>query len=223
MNTADTKSGENSSTSRLVTILANIVSYVCHPVFMPLIMAMVLTRLAPNSFAGVSDKQIGMWMLTIAFSGVFFPIISIALMKALGFIESFHMRTARERTIPLMATMIFYFWVSQVFNRMPDTSVPLIIKVLLLGNFWGIIVIFIVNIFTKVSMHTSAAGAMIGVIGVLMLSSPVSMLVPLFAAIIIAGVIGSARLVLGSHQPGDVWLGYIIGIVVQLAAYAYMK
>ena len=213
MNTADTKSGENSSTSRLVTILANIVSYVCHPVFMPLIMAMVLTRLAPNSFAGVSDKQIGMWMLTIAFSGVFFPIISIALMKALGFIESFHMRTARERTIPLMATMIFYFWVSQVFNRMPDTSVPLIIKVLLLGNFWGIIVIFIVNIFTKVSMHTSAAGAMIGVIGVLMLSSPVSMLVPLFAAIIIAGVIGSARLVLGSHQPGDVWLGYIIGIV----------
>ena len=41
--------------------------------------------------------------------------------------------------------MIYYFWVSHVFNSMPGVVVPLVLKVLLLGNFWGIIVLFIIN------------------------------------------------------------------------------
>lgn len=213
----------NKADSKVALLFANIVSYLCHPVFMPLIMAVVLTRLSPNSFAGVSEKQLGLWIISIGLTGVFFPIISIVMMKPLGFIASYHMPTAKERTIPLMTTMIFYFWVSQVFNRMPDTNVPLVLKVLLLGNFWGIVVIFIINIFTKISMHTSAAGGMVGIIIVLMMMSPVNMLVPFFIALIIAGAIGSARLVLGAHQRGDVYLGYVIGILVQVCAYWYMK
>jgi hypothetical protein len=213
----------NKASSKVALLFANIVSYLCHPVFMPLIMAVVLTRLSPNSFAGVSEKQLGLWIISIGLTGVFFPIISIVMMKTLGFIASYHMPTAKERTIPLMTTMIFYFWVSQVFNRMPDTNVPVVLKVLLLGNFWGIVVIFIINIFTKISMHTSAAGGMVGIIIVLMMMSPVNMLVPFFIALIIAGAIGSARLVLGAHQRGDVYLGYVIGILVQVCAYWYMK
>jgi len=118
--------------------------------------------------------------------------------------------------------MIFYFWISHVFNSIPE-HVPLALKVLLLGNFWGIVLIFLINIFTKISMHTAAAGGVIGIIMVMMMISPVSMLVPFFTALIIAGIIGTARMILGAHQRGDIWLGYIIGILVQLAAYVYMK
>jgi hypothetical protein len=183
-------------------------------------MAYVLYWLAPAGFMGIPPKQIGLLFISIAVTAVLFPLFSIALMKPLGFIESFHMRTARERTIPLMTTMIFYFWISHVFNSMPGAPIPLILKVLLLGNFWGLILIFI---FTKISMHTATAGAMIGVILVLMMTSPVSMEIPLFVSIVIAGIIGTARMVLGAHQRGDIWLGYIIGILVQLGAYVYMK
>lgn len=133
------------------------------------------------------------------------------------------MPTAKERTIPLMTSMIFYFWISHVFNSMPGVTVPLIFKVLFLGNLWGIVALFMVNIFTKISMHTAAAGGMIGIILVLMKLSPVNMTLPLFVAIAVAGVIGTARMILGAHQRGDIWLGYIIGILVQLGAYVYMK
>lgn len=204
-------------------IAASIVSYICHPVFMPLIMTVVLNMLSPGSFDAVSQKQLSTWYLSIGITAVFFPLITILLMKPLGFIDSLHMRTAKERTIPLMAVMTFYFWVSHVFNTMPDVNIPLVLKVLLLGNFWGIIVLFMINIFTKVSMHTSAAGGMIGIIIVLMITSPINLIAPFFAALVVAGIIGSARLVLGAHQRGDVWLGYVVGIVVQLAAYVYMK
>ncbi len=133
------------------------------------------------------------------------------------------MPTARERTIPLMTTMIFYFWVSHVFNSMPNVTVPLILKILLLGNFWGIIVLFMINIFTKVSMHTAAAGGMVGILIVLNILSPINLVMPVFVALVLAGLIGTARIILGVHQRGDIWLGYIVGIVVQLAAYIYMR
>ena len=190
---------------------------------MPLIMAFTLMSLSPNSFTGVTPRQQGTWLLMVASTAVFFPLFSILLMKPLGFITSFHMPTAKERTIPLMVTMIFYFWLSHVFNSIPDVTVPLILKVLMLGNFWGVIVLFIINIFTKVSMHTSAAGGMVGILIILMLLSPVNMIMPFFVALIVAGIIGSARIILGAHQRGDIWLGYIVGILVQIGAYIYMK
>ncbi len=211
--------------SKPLMVMAEIISYVFHPVFFPILMALMLYLLDPISFRGIPEKQINLWFITIIFSAVFIPLFAIALMKPLGFIGSFKMETARERTIPIMATMIFYFWVSHVFNSMqiPGIQVPLILKVLLLGNFWGIILVFLVNIFTKISMHTSVAGAMVGIILVLMFMSRINMAVPLFIAIGLAGLIGTARLVLGAHQRGDIWVGYLIGITVQLCAYWYMK
>ena len=217
---------------KILVVLAHIVSFICHPVFFPLVMAVVLYKLSPVTFITYQPKQIGLWFLNIGFTAVFFPLFSILLMKPLGFISSYHMPTARERTIPLMASMIFYFWVSHVFNSMgipttlnpnPGAVPPLIFKVLLLGNFWGVIIVFLVNIFTKISMHTSTAGAMVGILIVLMITSSVDMTIPLLVGIGIAGVIGTARMILGAHQRGDIWLGYIIGILVQLAAYLYMK
>lgn len=200
---------------------ANFVSFVCHPVFMPVAMTLVLSVLAPAGFAGMATKQWVLLVVSIATSTLFFPLFSIALMKPLGFISSYKMPTARERTIPLMATMIFYFWISHVLNNMAG-AIPQVLKILMLGNFWGLIMVFIANIFTRVSMHTAAAGGVIGVITVLLFSNPANMIVPLFLAIILAGIIGSARLILGAHQRGDVWLGYLIGVISQIGAYFYI-
>ncbi len=202
--------------------MANVISFVFHPVFMPVVMAMIVYKIAPEGFVGMSSKQVGLAFVSIAVSTVLFPLFSILLMKPLGFISSYKMPTARERTIPLMATMIFYFWISHVFNNMAG-AVPQVLKVLLLGNFWGIIVVFIVNIFTRVSMHTSAAGGMLGILFVLLITGSANMILPLLVALLVSGIIGKSRLILGAHQRGDVWLGYIVGIVVQIGAYIYVN
>lgn len=206
---------------RALIFLAKVVSYVFHPVLMPLVMAYVIYMLMPATFATLSDKQTGLWFMSIGVTAVFFPIFSILLLKPLGFIESFHFDTAKERTIPLMIAMIFYFWVSHVFNNVPNS--PFLLRVLLLGNFWSIIVIFIINIFTKISLHTTAAGGMLGIIFIMTAITPVNMDIPLMIAILISGIIGTARLILGAHQRGDVWLGYILGIITQVAAFIYLK
>ncbi len=207
----------------VLRVPATIISYICHPVFMPLIMAFVLSKLEPVAYAPfLADPGQKVWLINIGLTAVFYPLFSVLLLKKLDFISSYTMPTAKERTIPLMATMIFYFWVSHVFNSVPGT-IPLSLKVLLLGNFWGLILIFIVNIFTKISLHTSAAGSMIGVVLVALINGSPNMALPLLVTIAVGITIGYARTVLGAHQRGDIWLGYILGILSQLGAYVYLK
>lgn len=205
-----------------VRAIASIISVLFHPVFMPVVMALVVFKLAPAGFAGLAPKQVALLFISIGLTAVFFPLFTVLLMKALGFVKSFTLADQRERVIMLIACMFFYFWISHVMNNMQG-AIPQSLKVLFLGNFWGIILIFLASIFTRVSMHTAAAGGMVGIIAVLHLSTDVNVIIPFFVALAIAGIIGTARLLLGAHKRGDVWLGYIIGIVSQLGAYLYIS
>lgn len=207
--------------SKFLRVMAYIASYVFHPVFVPTVMTLVLYKLAPRGFAGVNVQTFNKWLLSIGITTLFFPLLTILLLKGLGFIQSIHLRTSKERIIPLMATMIFYFWAAHVYNTLPN--IPLVLRVLLMGSYWSVILIFLINIFFKISMHTTAAGGMIGILIVLMIVSPVNMVIPLFIALATSGIVGTARLLLGMHRMWEIWLGYILGVLVMLAAYLYLK
>ena len=209
--------------SKILIALAKVASYVFHPVFMPTVMAYVLFMLSHDTgFAGVTDKAFKMWLLIIAINTLFFPLLTILLLKGLGFLNSIQMKESKDRIIPLIACMIFYFWANHALGSNPEVHIPLILHTLTLGSFWGIIVIFMVSIFYKVSMHSAAAGGMIGILLVLMFTSNVNMVFPFFVALFIAGLIGTARMILKAHQIWEVWIGYVLGILVQVAAYFYL-
>jgi len=199
---------------------SKIVSYIFHPIFMPTLMAIAVLFLNQSAFAGMEQRQKLHLVLNIALNTVFFPLVAVLLLKALGFIESIQMHKSKDRIIPLIATMIFYFW---TYLIMKGVEAPLSLRVLMLGAFWGVIVVFIANIFMKISMHTAAAGGVLGIVIVVMMISHISLFVPLLAALLIGGIVGTARMVLQAHRPSEVWLGYLAGVLVQLAAYWFLK
>ena len=205
--------------SNLLRLFANVVSYITHPIFMPSVMAYVLYLLSPISFVQYDDKALPMVFIQIIVGTVFFPLVVVLVARGLGFVQSVQMKTQKERIIPLIATMIFYWWVSHVFK---SNDAPVILQVLLRGAYWAIIVLFICSIFFKISMHTMAAGGMLGILTRLMMMSPVEMSIPLFAGIFIAGLIGTARLLLGAHTVFEIVVGYILGYLVQFGAYWYV-
>ncbi|MBS1616036.1 MAG: hypothetical protein JST06_07970 [Bacteroidetes bacterium] len=200
--------------------LASLVSYLFHPIFMPALMCLVIWRIQPAEFAGLSRNTLLLRFVTLLMLTIFFPLLVTLLGKALGFVQSIQMRVSRDRVIPLIATMTFYFWLQQVFSHLPD--VPKIIDILVLGSFWGIILLFICSIFFKVSMHTSAAGGAIGLMTALLFLSPFNVLSAFFITIIIGGMVGTARLILREHTPFELWAGYVIGLAVQLGAWWYV-
>jgi len=201
-------------------LFAKTVSYVFHPLFMPTFVALLLFYLNRTSFAGIEDKVKLQWTAIIALNTLFFPALSVALMKGLGFVHSIQLKTMRERIIPLIATMVFYFWAYQLFKNFNS---PLILRVFLLGCFWGIIAVFMSNIFTKISMHTAAAGGVVGIMVVLLIVGQTNFLFPFLIVLLGAGLIGTARMILMAHTPMEIWLGYIAGIVVQLGAYWFLS
>lgn len=207
---------QKGSDSQALRVIAKVVSYILHPMFMPVIMCLMLYYISPVSFVGYKTQDIPLIFIRIGLATIFFPGLVVVLLKAVGFADSIQLRTRKERLIPLLASMIFYWWVSHVFK---NQDAPEILQVLLRGAYYGIILLFMCSIFFKVSMHTVAAGGMLGFITVLILTSPVNMSIPLMVAIVIAGIIGSARLILGAHTRFEVWIGYIVGIIAMMAAY----
>ena len=203
--------------SKLLRFLANVVSYILHPMFMPLAMTYVLYILSPVSFAFYEHNDSLVFLfISIAINTILFPLVLVLLAKGLGFVNSLQMRTRKERIIPMIGTMVFYWWISHKIGS-DDTDV--LLQTLLRGAYWSIIVLFICSIFFKVSMHTAGAGGMLGILTILLITSPVEMSIPFFISIIVAGIIGTARLLLGAHTTFEIVLGYIIGFAAQFAAY----
>lgn len=200
--------------------LASVISYILHPVFLPTAMAAAICWLNLSAFAGITTHTKWYWLSIIAYLTIFFPLITLLIAWKLKFVESIYLKTQRDRIIPLIAVMIYYFWVYQVFKR--HFHAPLMLNVLFLGSFWGIILLFIGNIFFKISMHTTAAGGMIGIMLILMFTGQVNFLIPFLIVLLIAGLIGTARMILNAHTPLEIWLGYFAGLVAQLGAYWFL-
>ncbi|NCX95861.1 MAG: hypothetical protein EBX41_05530 [Chitinophagia bacterium] len=207
--------------SKAVRLFSNIITYICHPLWLPLLMGYAIIYLFPAMFAGISAKDIGYFYINIIITAIFFPIVSILLMKGLGFITSLKLNDSKERIIPLMAIMIFYFWLGHVFNHIPKITVPVLFKAVYLGNFWAIAALFLLNIFTKVSMHTTGWGGIVGVFAIAEVALHQSALLPVAVAVVILGVVALSRYLLGAHTKSELVLGVIVGLIAQVAAYAY--
>lgn len=205
-------------------LLCNIISYIFHPIFMPLITAVALFFLTRSQFVGFDMKLVFQLLATTFLNTIFFPLLATFMMYKLGFISSIKMPTMRDRVMPLLATMIFYFWIYQVFKNfgayegVTDQAL-FIFKVFFFGNFFALIGVFLINIFTKISMHTAAAGGALGIMIVLAMIGNINLILVLLVAILVAGLVGSARLLLQEHNPMQIWLGYAVGILSMLLAY----
>lgn len=213
--------------SRTLRALATLVSFVFHPVFMPVVMIVLVYKLAPINFVNVPIGHIGQagslanLLFFVGLLTIFFPLLAVLLMKKLGLVQTIEMHEPKDRILPLIGVMIFYFWANHVMGNVQPTP-PFVVRLLILGSFWSVIALFMASIFFKISMHATAAGGMLGLFIALLFINPIDMRVPLFVALLLAGVIGTARLLLRAHRPAEVWTGYALGLAVQIGAYFYL-
>ncbi len=224
METAHTSEFNSSATykhSGVIIFLAKFISYVFHPLFIPLYVCWYLVFIHHGFFAGFGDKAKTWVMLRIALNMVFFPALTVLLLKGVGFIESIFLRNQRDRIIPYMAAGVFFFWMYLVFRNQPD--VPKILTAFTFGVFLTSSVSLIANIYFKISMHAVGCGGMIGLMIVVLnhnASSPFTL--PLIIAILITGIVCTSRLIVSDHTQKDIYLGLFCGFVCQLFAAAFL-
>lgn len=218
---ADNKVNDTYRHSVIVTALAKIISIVFHPLFIPLYVAYYLVFVHDSYFTGYSDKARSWVLIRIALNMVFFPAITVLLLKGVGFIDSIYLRSQKDRIIPYMAAGIFFFWMYLVFRN--QTEIPQILTAFTFGAFLASSVALIANIYFKISMHAIGCGGMIGLMIVVLNTNPSSpFTLPLMIAIFITGLVCTSRLIVSDHRPGDIYTGLFVGFFCQFISAAFL-
>ena len=197
--------------------LAQAVSVIFHPLFIPgLLVVLLLTFHQETRFAMTGGLRIR-FLAMVLINTVLFPGLVVFLLWRLGFIKSIQLHTTRERIIPLVVSLIFYFWAWHVARNLD--YVTDILEVWLLGVFVSSCAAMFCNIFFKISLHTLAAGSLATFHICASLSYEDWAFNFLFASLLVAGLVGTARLIKQAHEPGEVYAGYLAGAICQVAAW----
>ena len=202
-----------------VKLLAKLVSYIFHPLFIPTFVFVWLLFRFPYEFAGITQVAVRYRVFSVFWMTAFFPAFAVFLLWRLKFINNIMLRTPKDRIVPYMITMFFYWWMWYLSRNFTDQ--PIVIKFFYLGIFLTTVAGLTVNNFLKISMHAmGAAGAMIFVILTcftygMHLGSDISV------AVLATGLICTARLALSEHSTAEVYIGLLAGIVCQLIAYYF--
>ncbi len=200
----------------LIRIVAKLISYVFHPLFIPVYISWFVLKTNSYLFASLSDLQKSMLMGTFGLMYILFPLVSVLLMKALGFISSIHLKTQRDRIIPYIVCMIYYWWVWYVVNN--RSELPREHAILSFAIFLASIGGLMANINMKVSMHAMAAGVMSAFVMLLGLSQDINLGIYISIAVLLAGIICTARFIDSDHTSKEIYVGLLIGILSLILA-----
>ena len=165
----------------------------------------------------VQKRQV---MLIIGLNVVAFPLLTVLLLKAVGFISSLYMHSAKDRIIPYIACGIFFFWAYTVFRQ--QSGYPNLLTSFLFGIFLASSAGLIVNIYFKVSMHAIGMGGLLGFMLIVFRSGTMLMTWPLALAILLTGLVCTSRLLISDHSQKEIYSGLLVGLLTQLAAAIYI-
>src|ERR1700757_5009638 len=128
----------NGVTTGVTRITGNFFSYVFHPLFISSYVTAFLLFVHPMAFSEFDHLTRVFRFITILSCNVFFPLFSVFLMWRLKlFVTSMYLRDQKERIVPYIIAMIFYWWTWYTFKNLPDT--PLIAVQFLAGSFLALI------------------------------------------------------------------------------------
>lgn len=194
--------------------IGHLISYLFHPLFVTIYVYWFIAYVHPSYFTGFSVESKKRLFLLVVINAVIFPGLTVLLLKGLKFVDSILLKTQKDRIIPYIASMTFFFWTYYVLRE--QSHVPRILVSFFFGVFISSAAALIANIYFKVSMHTIGMGGLLGLFIVIMLSNTMLMTGPLSAAFLLTGLVCTSRMLVSNHQPKEIYVGLIIGIACQL-------
>lgn len=226
-----TNKNKTSLSKSLLTWLAQGFSVLFHPGFLITYFLFILLAINPYLFGISSAKDKGLIIIYVVIISVVFPLIPVVMMYALGLSKSIQLKKQSERTIPIALTGIFYLWL--YINMLNNQAIPQAFNFFILGSVITLFTCFFINLFNKISLHTAGIGGLLAGVFIAIqhfgydtfmlslgesINFEINTNLLLLIVIIIAGIIGTSRLILDAHKPQDIYGGYLVGIASQIIA-----
>jgi hypothetical protein len=196
-----------SEPKNFLTTLAKIISFVFHPLFMP-IYGMAIIFSAPTLFGYLSFNIKKLLLLILLVNNVLLPLSLLPFFVHRQIISSWNLSERKDRNIPLMLTTLLYGTTSFIVYKFP---IPGFLKSFIFATAIISLIVTLINLRWKISLHSVGAGALIAIVLILSLKMLAPMEWYVISAILVAGLTLSSRLLLNQHNPQQVWVGLITG------------
>ena len=188
--------------------VARITSIVFTPFSIPFLAFLVLflfsyLRIMPILYKGI--------VLGIVYCfTILTPTITIFLFRKINGFARQELSERKKRYVPILLTIISYVFCLLMKRKL---NIPWYMNGINFVSLVISIICFLVNLKWKLSEHMAGMGGIIG--GLVSFSALFSYnpVVWLCLFILIAGILGSARIVLGHHTLGEVLSGFVVGLV----------
>jgi len=208
------------TTPTLLRYIGNFISYIVHPLFIPTYFFLYLMQVLPYEFVGITEWQLTLRLFSVFWLTAFFPAFAVFLMWRLKLSDSIFLRTQKERIIPYVITMFFYWWMYYLSRNFTDQ--PLALKFFYFGIFIASALGLIINNFMKISLHAMGVGGFLTAVILVGLYYSVDNAIWTLLAIIITALVMSARMIVSDHSKQELILGFFIGLLTQVMAYFWV-
>lgn len=191
-----------------------LVSYVFHPLFIPIIGTILYFSLAPYS---PLEQQSGT-ILPIFILTVIIPIIFFFILKNLKLI-SINSQTTKERIYPILISCGLYIMI--LYKIIPQNYINEIhyFFIGLLTSLIALLILLLLNY--KASIHLTGMGSILIFLIGLSIHFKVNIIIPISILTFVSGLVASSRLYQKIHSISEIILGLLIGIFSQLFLFKF--
>jgi membrane-associated phospholipid phosphatase len=144
-------------------------------------------------------------------NNVLIPLALLPFFRYRNVISSYNIEEKSERVMPLLTASILYCTTSFIVFRY---QIPFFLKSFIFATSILSILVLMINFWWKISIHSVGAGAITATVFVLSLKMHTPLLWYLIAVVLASGLILTSRLRLNSHNPSQVWVGFLLGFLV---------
>ncbi|MDT8400844.1 MAG: phosphatase PAP2 family protein [Bacteroidales bacterium] len=204
----------NLSDNKSLKLASQVLSVIFFPGFLP-IYGLLLIFNAPTLFSYELAARYGSLkgiILLLAFVNMtVVPVAFMPLLKYRNIISSYSMNTRTDRVIPMAIGALMYIVTAVIFYsfRIPD-----LIKSFILASTVLAILILLITLKWKISIHSAGLGSLLAAIMALSVRMYTSLTGLWLVIILCSGLVMAARLYLNSHKPSQVYAGFALGFIV---------
>ena len=198
----------NSSLDALMRTGSQILSVLLHPLWMPTLTIVLCFAIDPYMSYGFTKEGLLMVYGMVFAMTALFPLTSILLMRRTGLVHDMTMPTRQERIPAYLSTLVYYGMCYYLLRTRLDDPVTL-------GIFFGatlvLLLVLLITLRWKISAHMAGIGGLIGALLAVMVMDDREAPLLMCGLFLLAGALGTARLVASDHTPAQVYAGAILG------------
>lgn len=194
-----------------IILAARIMSMLFTPFYLPLVGLVALFLFSYMSLLPLAYKL--PMLLTVYISTILMPSLLIHLYRRFQGWTSKELGRKERRIVPYLISILCYFG---CFFLMEYRNTPRVISIILVAALVIQMVCALINVWWKISTHTAAIGGVAGGLVVYSIAFSFNPIWWLAFVILLAGMVGTARMILRQHTLAQVVTGFLVGVVCAL-------